>query len=165
MKVRLAADITFDSIVDGDGLRSVIWFQGCKWNCEGCHNPSTHDMNGGFEKDIDNIVNEVAYDTIQTGVTISGGDPFFQPESLLELCKKLKERNINIWVYTGFTFETLLNKHSEILQYIDIIVDGPFILEQKDLSLIFKGSSNQRIIDVQKSIRNNKIILWGEQDI
>ena len=156
MKVRLAADVTYDSIVDGPGLRTVIWFQGCKWNCKGCHNPQTHNMLGGFEIDIDKLINGIDL-TLQAGVTLSGGDPFFQQEAVKEICKKLKEKNINIWCYTGFLFEELIEKYDYILKYIDVIVDGPFMINKKDLNLIFKGSSNQRIIDVQKTLKEGKI--------
>ncbi len=159
MKIRLASKITYDSIVDGLGIRMVIWMQGCIHNCYLCHNPFTHDLDGGFEEDIDNIVDEVNKYSFKSGVTISGGDPFCQKEALLELTRKLKENGINIWVYTGYTFDqltSLLDK--QILSNIDVLVDGPFINDLKRDYLRFKGSSNQRIIDVPKSLEKNQII-------
>jgi anaerobic ribonucleoside-triphosphate reductase activating protein len=162
MKIYLASKIQFDSIVDGTGLRSVIWFQGCTHNCPGCQNPQTHSFKGGFEIDIDDIINEILSNSMQTGVTLSGGDPFFQYEGVTEITKILKEQNINIWCYTGFKFEELIKKqeYNNLLQYINVLVDGPYIESLKSYDLKFKGSSNQRIIDVQKSLQENKIILW-----
>jgi len=158
MKVKLAA-ITYDSIVDGPGIRTVIWFQGCHHKCPGCHNPQTHDFNGGYEEDVDNIIEICNTQLLQDGVTISGGDPFYQPEALEYLISNI---NTNIWVYTGFNYEYLLNKYKNILQYIDVLVDGPYIESLRDLTLLFRGSSNQRLIDIKKSINNN-IVLYSEK--
>lgn len=158
MNIRLAAQPTVDSIVDGEGLRTVFWCQGCLHHCPGCHNPTTWDMSAGFIWTTDELVNFYLRQDLQSGITISGGDPFYQPVALLDLLQKLKQYQINIWVYTGFLFEEL-DKH--ILQYIDVLVDGPFIEGQKDLSLYFKGSTNQRIINIQESLLQNKIILWN----
>lgn len=157
MKFRLAGEPVIDSIVDGPGLRTTIFFQGCKWNCKGCHNPGTHDMMGGMEADTDEIVAVCLQQKLQNGVTLSGGDPFFQPEALLDIVKKLKEHDINIWCYTGFLFENLIKNdlYKEILQYIDVLVDGQFELQHRKLSCLFKGSTNQRLIDVHKSIEGN----------
>lgn len=165
MYVRLAANLQPDSIVDGDGIRTVIWFQGCRHNCLGCHNPQSHDLNGGFQVDIDELVNEVLSLKYQNGVTLSGGDPFFQPVECLYLCKKLKEHNINIWCYTGFTYEALVKKSEsdnvigEILSNIDVLIDGKFELDKKSLNFKFRGSSNQRIIDLKRTKEEGKLIL------
>lgn len=159
-EVLLASGPTIDSIVDGPGLRTVIWFQGCKHNCKGCHNPQTHSFDDGLIVPIDEVARFCLEQELQSGVTISGGDPFYQPEALDKLTSKLKEANTNIWVYTGFTYEEILRKYPHILQNIDVLVDGPYIESQRDLSLRFKGSANQHIVDVQKSLQNNSIVLW-----
>ena len=138
MKIRLAADLQSDSIVDGLGIRTVIWTQGCSHNCPSCHNPETHDF--------------------------SGGDPMFQPKQCAILAKKVHELNMNVWAYTGFTYEELLEKGSkdilEFLGEIDVLIDGKFDPSKKSLDLEFRGSSNQRIIDVKKSLENHKVILF-----
>ena len=164
MKIRLAAECTVDSIVDGPGLRTTIWTQGCKHDCKGCHNPSTHDMNGGYEVDVDDLVNFYLKQELQSGVTLSGGDPFYQPTALLELTNKLKKNNVNIWCYTGFVFEDLMKDDicQQVLKNINVLVDGPFIIAKKSLALLFKGSENQRLIDVQSSLKKNEIVLYEE---
>lgn len=160
MQIRLAGKLSYDSIVDGKGLRMVVWTQGCIHNCPLCHNQQTHDLTGGTLVEIDDVVNEINAYTFKSGVTISGGDPFEQREALLELTKKLKENKTNIWVYTGYTYEQLLNYDicKEIFKYIDVLVDGPFINALKSDTLRFKGSSNQRIIDIKSSLLENKVI-------
>lgn len=158
--INLAAYPQIDSIVDGEGIRTVIWFQGCSHNCYNCHNPQTHSFQNNILMSADNIVNFYLKQKLQSGITLSGGDPFFQAEELLSLLKKLKEHNINIWVYTGFTYEYLLQEYKEHLQYIDVLVDGLYIDKLRDISLVFRGSSNQRLIQASKSIKQNKIILW-----
>lgn len=160
MNIKLAANPTVDSIVDGPGLRTVIWFQGCAHNCKNCHNPQTHDFSQGFYKSADEIVDFYLAQGLQTGITLSGGDPFYQVEGLYELVQKLKNNNINIWCYTGFVYEDLLQKYKNILQYIDVLVDGLYIDSLRDLSLKFRGSSNQRLINVQQSLLQKKVVLW-----
>jgi len=158
MKIRLASQIEQDSIVDGEGLRTVIWTQGCSHNCPGCHNPSTHDFNGGFEVQIDDIKKQLQLLKYQDGITLSGGDPFFQAEACLEIAKYAHALNLNVWCYTGFTFEQLikLSKSKKVildfLKQIDVLIDGRFILSEKSLNIKFRGSKNQRIIDVKKSL-------------
>ena len=161
MKIRLAADLQPDSIVDGEGVRTVIWTQGCSHNCKGCHNPGTHDFNGGFEVDIEEIINEIKNLEGQEGITFSGGDPIFQAEACSLIAKEAKESNLDIWCYTGFKFEDIINipKFKEFLKYVDVLVDGKFIEEEKSLNLDFRGSRNQRIIDVQESLKKGKTIL------
>lgn len=165
MKINLAADIQPDSIVDGEGIRTVIWTQGCPHNCNGCHNKSTHDFNDGALIDIEYIKEEIDLLEGQDGITFSGGDPMCQPDACLEIAKYAKTLNLNIWCYTGYTFEQLMilskSKPSilEFLKYIDVLVDGKFILEEKSLDTVFRGSRNQRIIDVQKSLKENKVCL------
>lgn len=160
-KIRIAGKVD-DSIVDGPGIRYTIFFQGCPHHCPGCHNPETHDFNGGHFEEIEDIVKEIKKNPLLLGVTISGGEPFSQKEELLTLVKEIRKTNLNIMVYTGYTFEYLINLDSvtkEILSNIDYLVDGPFILKERDLELIFRGSRNQRYIDVKKTLKENKIIL------
>jgi len=164
--VRLAMpEIEIDSIVDGEGLRSVIWFQGCSHHCKECHNPETWDFNGGYESKIDDVKKMIDNLEFQAGVTFSGGDPMMQVEALKELSKYVKEKGMNVWCYTGYTYEKLLelaktnNSYLEALNNIDVLVDGPFEIQNKSFDVQFRGSTNQRIIDVPKSLEKNKVIL------
>ncbi len=163
-KIRLAG-IVNDSIVDGPGLRLAVFTQGCSHNCPACHNPETHDFKGGYDEDIDNIVKEALNNPLLSGVTLTGGDPFYQVEPCLELAYKLSGHGLSLIVYTGFTWEELdairFNNPSvnRFLHEIDFLIDGPFIKEQRDLSLRFRGSSNQRIIDVQKTLMNHELVV------
>lgn len=166
MNIRLAAPINYDSIVDGEGMRAVLWTQGCPHNCLGCHNPNTHDFNGGFITDTNELIEELKINMkYQDGITLSGGDPFMQAEAVNQIALYVKSLNKNVWAYTGFKFEELLimsksnNYIMELLNNIDILVDGKFILEEKSMDLYYKGSRNQRIIDVGKSLKNNKVVL------
>lgn len=161
MKIRLASPIVTDSVVDGRGLRTVIWCQGCHHNCIECHNPDTHDFCGGFEQDIDELVQDILAVDMQSGVTFSGGDPMMQVVSCTAIARQLKEKGINIWCYTGFIFEELLTRPEcvEFLQYIDVLIDGKFDSTLKSYELLFKGSANQRIIDVQESLQLGSIVL------
>lgn len=161
MKIRLASKLTVESIVDGPGLRTVIWTQGCIHKCKGCHNQLTWDKCGGLEYDTEEVVKEILNVEMQSGVTFSGGDPLEQYEACIDIMKELKKYNINIWLFTGYLYEEILNSEKkEILDYIDVLVDGPFQIENKSLSLKFKGSSNQRTINVKESLSNNKVVLF-----
>lgn len=152
-------DISEGTSVDGPGLRTSIYFAGCVHQCPGCHNPQTWDINQGKPTSIDDLLEVIKYNEFP--VTFSGGDPFFQATEVAELARRIKqELNLNIWCYTGYLWENLL-KHEEfmpLLQNIDVIVDGPFIQARRDISLLFRGSGNQRIIDVQESLRKNEIV-------
>lgn len=165
MKIRLASDIQQDSIVDGTGIRAVVWTQGCSHNCPGCHNPGTHDFKGGFEVDVDEVNEAISELEFQDGITFSGGDPFFQAESCAKIAEYVQSLGMNVWCYTGFLFEDLLkmsSKKKEIMKFlsnIDILVDGPFIISKRSYSAKFRGSSNQRIIDVKKSLEEGKTVL------
>ena len=161
MKIRLAAPLQSDSIVDGEGIRTVIWTQGCGHHCKGCHNPETWSFEDGYLVDVKDIIKEIDNISGQDGITLSGGDPLYQVDACLEIAKHCKERNLNVWCYTGFLFEELLkdDKYLELLKYIDVLVDGPFILSQRSLDLKFKGSENQRVIDVPNSLKEEKIVL------
>lgn len=162
MKIRLASPIVTDSVVDGRGLRTVIWCQGCPHDCAGCHNPDTHDFTAGFEQDIDELVQQILAVKMQSGVTFSGGDPMMQGAACAQIASQLKAKGINIWCYTGFTFEELLTTAEclEFLQYIDVLIDGKFELGLKSYELLFKGSANQRIIDVPESLKANHVVLY-----
>lgn len=169
MKIRLSSPISFDSIVDGPGLRMVIWTQGCIHNCVDCHNPQTHSLCGGYEIETAEIINNMNTLRLQKGITLSGGEPFLQQEALEEVSREAKANNLDVWAYTGFTFEQLLDRNNpsyfknlNLLKQIDVLVDGKFIAEKKDISLRFRGSSNQRIIDVQKTLKNKSLFLVEE---
>lgn len=166
--IRLAADLQTDSIVDGPGLRAVLWTQGCGHHCKGCQNPQTWDFEGGGLVPIEMVKEAISELEYHIGLTISGGDPMFQPDACLEIAKYAKSLGLDVWVYTGFTFEKLLKMsktkpvYLDFLKQIDVLVDGKFILEQRDLSILFRGSRNQRLIDVQKSLENKNITLFNE---
>lgn len=166
MNIRLAAPLEADSIVDGPGLRAVVWTQGCSHNCIGCHNPITHDFKGGSLVAVEELKKEISKLEYHTGLTFSGGDPMFQPKACSEIASFAKSLGLNVWCYTGFTFEKLIKLNNplvnEFLSNIDILVDGPFILEKRNLDLLFRGSENQRLIDVQASLKSGKIILMNE---
>ncbi len=153
-----------DSIVDGPGLRLTIFTQGCPHHCEGCHNPQTHDFNGGEDVTIENLFEKVKSNPLLDGVTFSGGEPFCQAKQLYELGLEIKKAGMNIVTYTGYTYEYLIehadkeNYYGELLSVTDYLVDGPFILSKRDILLKFKGSSNQRIINVKKSLAEKKVI-------
>lgn len=168
--IRLAADLQSDSIVDGPGLRTVIWTQGCAHHCPECQNPQTWDFEGGGLVPVSEVLKAIDELEEQTGITFSGGDPMYQPEACAEIAKYCKEKGYNIWVYTGFTYEELLKMaekkpiYKEFLKYIDILVDGPFLIKERDLSLLFRGSRNQRLIDVPKTLKKGKIVLLDEHE-
>jgi len=149
MKIRLAGPPIIDSIVDGPGLRTTIFVQGCWRHCPGCHNPQTWDFAGGFEEDTENIKRLIADTKMQDGVTFSGGEPFMQPEPLIDIAHFVRERGLSLWSFSGFTFEELqagTPAQQELLRLLDVLVDGPFVMAQRDLSLRFKGSRNQRTL-------------------
>lgn len=154
--------ITLDSVVDGPGLRFVLWFQGCAHNCEKCHNPQTHSFNKGSYVDIEELKKQIKLindEEIYDGITFSGGDPIYQIDALEELTKYCEEIGLNVWVYTGFKFEEFDSIMIEKLKHIDVLVDGPFLIEEKSLDILYRGSKNQRLIDVKETINNNEIIL------
>ena len=148
MQIRLASDIQRDSIVDGEGIRAVLWTQGCGHHCPGCQNPSTWDFQKGMLVDVEDVL--LALDELegQDGITFSGGDPVYQADVCAIIAKYAKSIGLNVWCYTGFLYEDMLldKDRREFLNYIDVLVDGKFILAEKSLSLYFKGSKNQRIM-------------------
>ena len=156
-------DIIEETTVDGPGFRTAIYAAGCPNACPGCHNPESWDIRHGRRMTTDEILQKVLDDPF-ADVTFSGGDPMFQPEGFAELAQAIKENSDkNIWCYTGYTFEQLLNntRYTRLLQYIDVLVDGRFRQELRDESLYFRGSSNQRLIDVPASLKNGKVIAYS----
>jgi anaerobic ribonucleoside-triphosphate reductase activating protein len=156
------AGIVNESIVDGPGIRYTIFVQGCAHKCKGCQNPQTHDFNGGKLVKIDDIINDIKQYKYIDGITLSGGDPFSQPKQCAKLLKLIKEETgLNVWCYTGFTFEELMRMQSddikEMLENIDVLVDGRYVEELSSLELRFRGSSNQRIIDIPKTLTTGHI--------
>lgn len=170
MGLRLAARIQSDSIVDGEGIRAVIWTQGCIHHCPGCHNPETHDLHGGREFSLEEIYSMIDDLENQDGLTFSGGDPFMQAEACSKIAAYGRKKGYDIWCYTGYTFEELLalmEKDESIknfLKEIDVLVDGRFILKEKSLDVLFRGSKNQRIIDVPKSLVAKKAVTIAKYD-
>ena len=157
MKINIAGTIP-DSIVDGPGVRYVVFAQGCNHHCKGCQNPQTWDFNKGKSIEVKDLFDDIMKSVISKRVTFSGGDPFYQVPAFVELAKMLNQEGFEIIAYTGFTFEELMsdldNDYINLLEQIDYLIDGKFEEDKKSLSLKFMGSSNQRIIDVQKSIGN-----------
>ncbi|WP_142413303.1 anaerobic ribonucleoside-triphosphate reductase activating protein [Hathewaya massiliensis] len=162
-QIRLSG-IIFESLVNGPGIRRVFFSQGCIHNCKGCFNPHTHNFEGGEEFKISLLVEEVKKNPMLSGVTFSGGDPFEQAESFYYLAKEIKKLELNIWCYTGYTFEYISNNMykrkfwRELLSNVDVIIDGKFIKEEKDETLKYRGSKNQRIIDVKNSLEQGQVI-------
>lgn len=163
MKIRLASIL--ESNANGPGLRKVFFSQGCSHGCPDCFNKHTWEFKGGALLDVDEEVAKTVDASYLAGVTFSGGDPFDQPEPFAYLAKELKKHKINIWSYTGYTWEQLMrlsktNVHIKtLLENIDVLVDGPFIKEMMDDSIEYRGSKNQRIINVQDSLKENKVLI------
>ena len=165
-QIRLASPLQQDSFGDGPAIRMVLWTQGCMHHCPGCHNPQTHDIQGGTLYDIEDIMKEMKETHLQSGLTLSGGEPFLQAEALLPIVECAKEMHLNIWAYSGFTFEELMqdSQKKALLAQLDVLVDGKFVMDEKDYRLVFKGSKNQRIIDVQASLEKGSVILSSYDD-
>lgn len=167
------AGVVKESIVDGKGLRFVVFCQGCPHNCPGCHNPNTHDFSGGYDIDIEKIVEEIKKNPLLQGVTFSGGEPFCQAKAFTDLARRIKAirgMKLDIMSYSGYTFEELteMSKESpeimELLKECDYLVDGRFVLEKRDLLLKYRGSSNQRYIDLNKTFREGKVVPASEKE-
>ena len=171
MQIRLASDLQPDSVVDGTGIRTVIWTQGCAHHCPGCHNPETWSFDDGELVDVEDVIERIRELEGQDGITFSGGDPFYQPEACTILAKKIHKLGMNVWCYTGFTFEQLLNLGDtdknimDFLKNIDVLVDGPFIIAKHSYNIKFRGSTNQRIIDVKESLKKKKVVIAMKDDI
>ncbi len=153
--------IVHDTIVDGPGWRTSVYLAGCRHQCPGCHNPTSWDFNSGQDIRVPTLISQI----LEAGnnLTLTGGDPMYQPVSVALLCSRLKDLSpINIWLYTGFTYEECLSNPLRLtaLGFTDVLVDGPFIESLKSDTLMFRGSSNQRLIDVKKSLASNQVVLF-----
>lgn len=161
--IRLSG-IAYESLVNGPGIRRVFFSQGCKHNCNGCFNPDTHDFNGGEERVIKDLIKDTLDNPMIKGVTFSGGDPFERAEEFSYMAREFKKAGLNIWCYSGYTFEEIIEKSKvnknfrELINNIDVLVDGKFIEEEKDEEIKYRGSRNQRIIDVKKSLETNRVV-------
>lgn len=160
MNIRIAGLVN-DSIVDGPGFRFTVFTQGCPHQCEGCHNPQTHDFQGGEDADTEEIITRIRKNPLLDGVTLSGGEPFCQCEACTEIAAAAKKMGLNVWSYSGYTFEELISGKEEwrmLLREIDVLVDGRFELDKRTLECRFRGSWNQRLIDVPASLAQGKAI-------
>ncbi len=163
MEIRIAG-IVNDSIVDGPGFRLAVFTQGCPHDCPGCHNPETHAFDGGRLESTDRIVKTMTENPLLDGITLTGGDPFCQPEACAVLAREAKRLGLNVWAYSGWTYEQLLKKAATepqiagLLSAVDVLVDGPFLLSQRTLEMRFRGSKNQRLIDVPASLAVGHVV-------
>jgi len=153
-----------DSIVDGQGLRFALFTQGCPHHCAGCHNPGTHDPDGGFEAATADVISAMLSNPLTDGLTLSGGEPFAQAADCAEIAAAAKNAGLNVWAYSGWTFGEILGgaapHGAELLRLCDVLVDGRFELSERSLSLKWRGSANQRLVDVQKSLASGEVVLW-----
>lgn len=161
--LRLASPLEVDSVSNGDGLRMVLWFQGCLYECKGCHNLESWAIDGGQVYLIEDIVNEIKKHPHNEGLTLSGGDPLLQISALKILLPQLKDLGLNIWLYTGDVYENLIKDSNfrDIIKYIDILVDGPFVEKMLDLNLSYRGSRNQRLIDVKETLKKEQVVIYN----
>lgn len=163
MQIRLAGLVP-ESIVDGPGYRLAVFVQGCPHACPGCHNPKTHDFAGGYLSDTGEIVAKLGRNPLVRGVTLTGGEPMMQPEALCEIASAAKEKGMNVWCYTGFTLEALVREGNparmSLLEMIDVLVDGPYVAHERSLDLLYCGSKNQRLIDMNATRRTGEICLF-----
>ena len=158
------AGLVQDSIVDGPGLRFSVFAQGCRSGCDGCHNPDTWDLNGGTEMPVDDIISEMLKNPLTDGLTITGGEPFLQAEECAKLAAAARERGLNVWVFSGFTFGELLAKAKleppvkTLLELTNVLVDGPFVIAERTLMLKWRGSRNQRLLDMPNSLASGEAV-------
>ena len=169
-KLRLAGVIR-ESIVDGPGIRMTVFGQGCPHRCKGCHNPETHNPEGGYTSNPENILKAIDQNPLLQGVTFSGGEPFLQAEGFAELGREIKKKGLHIMTYSGYTFDEIMEGAGqgapgwkELLEVTDILVDGKFVQEEKSLNLLFRGSKNQRLINVPKSLEKGEAVLWDPEE-
>lgn len=157
MNMRIAG-IVNDSIVDGPGLRLAIFAQGCPHHCPGCHNPESHDFAGGSDMDTEKIIARMDANPLLDGITLTGGEPFEQPEACRILADAAHARGLNVWAYSGYTFEQLCAapEKRRLLEACDVLVDGPFLLEERSLDLRFRGSKNQRVLKVSEMLAGSE---------
>lgn len=152
-----------DSIVDGPGFRFACFVQGCPHRCPGCHNPDSHDPAGGRELSVEEVAGELLKNPLTDGLTLSGGEPFAQPGDCLALAREAHAHGLNVWGYSGWTFEYLRDQGTEaqraLLAELDVLVDGPFLLAERTLNLPWRGSRNQRVIDVPASLAAGEAVV------
>jgi anaerobic ribonucleoside-triphosphate reductase activating protein len=160
-------DVIEDTMVDGPGFRTSIYCAGCRHRCPGCHNPQSWAFDAGRDMTVEQLMRIIEADPYTQGVTFSGGDPMYQAAAFAELARQIHRRTQkDIWCYTGFTFESLIHDDQrELLTEVDVLVDGPFVESLHDPDLLFRGSSNQRLIDVQASRYSGKTVLWKPEPL
>ena len=158
------AGLVDDSIVDGPGVRLTVFMQGCPHRCEGCQNPQTHDFAGGKEMDTEKVLARMRKNPLLSGLTLSGGEPFAQIDAALELARGAHALHKNVWVYSGYTYEQLAadERARALLDECDVLIDGPFLLAEKSLALKWRGSRNQRVIDLNATRREGRLVEMGE---
>ncbi len=161
MELRISGTVN-DSIVDGPGFRFAIFTQGCPHACPGCHNPQTHSMSGGELVDTQQLADAMKANPLLKGVTLTGGEPFVQPQPLIEIARWCHANGLDVWAYSGYTYEALESGAAgsdarELLTHCDVLVDGPFVESLKTMSTKWRGSSNQRVIDVKSSLQTGKV--------
>lgn len=163
MDIRLAG-IEPESIVDGPGYRLAVFVQGCPHGCPGCHNPGTHDPAGGYLSDTAEIIGKLGKDPLVRGVTLTGGEPMMQPAALCEIAEAAHKKGLNVWCYTGYTLEALKRENDpermRLLAQVDVLVDGPYIARERSLDLLYCGSKNQRLIDMNRTREAGKVCLF-----
>ena len=160
-------NITQDDMNNGDGLRVVLWVAGCEHHCKGCQNPGSWPMYGGEKMDTEFIKKMMVSDSLLSGITLSGGEPFLQPMAALELAQFAKAKGLSVWCYTGYTFEQLVeweDNRKELLKHIDVLVDGRFEQDTASMELDWRGSANQRLIDVPESLKKGCVVLYEKQE-
>jgi len=162
------AGLIQDSIVDGPGLRFALFTQGCNIGCEGCQNPESLDATGGMEMSVSEIISQMLSNPLTDGLTLSGGEPFMQSGDCSQIAAEAQKNGLNVWVFTGNIFENLLERAksdkdiNDLLMHIDVLVDGPFEIEKRSLALKWRGSKNQRLIDIPKSLKLGEAVLISE---
>ena len=165
MKLRIAG-VVGDSIVDGPGLRLTVFTQGCPHRCPGYHNPQTHDFAGGYDAEVEELFEQYRENPLLRGVTLSGGEPFCQPEPLAELARLVHGAGGDVFCYTGYTYEQLLGLDdpavAALLREVDVLIDGPYLEAQRDLTLLFRGSANQRLLDLPRTRAEGRPVLWAD---
>ncbi len=156
------------SSVNGPGVRYVLFMQGCTHHCPGCQNPETWDPAGGMAVNVEDIIQEIRSTRYLDGVTLSGGDPLLQPDAARTIAKAMQEDDLNVWLYTGWTYEQIMRgsagqKAKEVLPYVNVLVDGPFVEQRKTGHSLWRGSDNQRLIDVQASLAQKQVVEWQSE--
>lgn len=167
MKINIAG-VVENSFVDGDGVRFTIFVQGCPHRCKGCQNPATHNFDGGRVVKTEEIIDKFINAPLISGITLSGGEPLCQIKAVTEIAAAAKKYNLSVWCYTGYVYESLYDDRyftdeeiEKFLNYVDVLVDGPFIESKRDLTMQFCGSRNQRLIDIARTRAEQKIIEWS----